>query len=120
MYDTFDKLLKEKGLKVIDVSKATKSPQSTFTDWKKGKIKSMKAENIKLIADYLEVSMDYLMTGEESPYVHVDFHPSVEIPNEQKDRLEHYIRAFKTLKEEDQEIVKNVIERLSDGYKEEC
>ena len=80
----------------------------------------MKAENIKLIADYLEVSMDYLMTGEESPYVHVDFHPSVEIPNKQKDRLEHYIRAFKTLKEEDQEIVKNVIERLSDGYEEEC
>lgn len=120
MYDTFDKLLKEKGLKVIDVSKATKIPQSTFTDWKKGKIKSMKAENIKLIADYLEVSMDYLMTGKESPHVHVDFFPSMKIPTEQNDRLEYYIRAFKTLKEEDQEIVKNVIERLSDGYEEEC
>ena len=68
-YDVFDRLLKEKGYKVIDVAEATGIPQSTFTDWKKGRVKSMKAEAMLAIAEFLHVSVNYLMTGEYYAFV---------------------------------------------------
>ncbi len=37
MYEIFAKLLKDRGLKLIDVSRGTGIPYSTFTDWKAGR-----------------------------------------------------------------------------------
>jgi len=62
MYERYVELLKEKGVKNIDVSRATGIPASTFSDWKKGK-SSPKYDKIQKIAEYFNVSIDYL-TGE--------------------------------------------------------
>lgn len=64
MYDIFTELLKQKGKKAIDVSRATGIPSSTFSDWKKGKSKPGTEKMIK-IANFLGVTVEYLTTGKE-------------------------------------------------------
>lgn len=64
MYEIFLKLLNEKGVTAYKVGKATGIAGSTFTDWKNGR-SVPKQEKLQKIADYFEVSLDYLMTGKE-------------------------------------------------------
>lgn len=126
-YDVFDRLLKEKGYKVIDVAEATGIPQSTFTDWKKGRVKSMKAEAMLAIAEFLHVSVNYLMTGEESKYYKFDYvfdDPKIKAVIEtDKGNGEPIDRTFiyekmMTLKDADKKMIEDMIERLSDGYED--
>lgn len=64
MYSDFERILTEKGLKLKDVANATGVAYSSLTDWKAGRSKP-KYERMKKIADFLGVSVDYLLTGEE-------------------------------------------------------
>lgn len=64
MYEIFLKLLKERGVKASDVSRATGIPQSTFSDWKSGRSKP-KDEKLQKIADFFGVSSYYLRTGRQ-------------------------------------------------------
>ena len=67
MYEIFEKLLKEKNVKVADVTRATGIASSTFTDWKKGRY-TPKQDKLQKIADYFGVSLDYLTKGEEKEW----------------------------------------------------
>ena len=60
MYEIFERLLKERGVSVADVCRATGIRQSTLSNWKKRDNK-LSAKNTELIADYFGVSVDYLM-----------------------------------------------------------
>jgi len=64
MYEIFSQLLQKFGVTAYKVSKATGISQSSLSDWKLGKV-TPKTENMKKIADYFDVSVEYLMTGEE-------------------------------------------------------
>lgn len=64
MYEIFSKLLQIHGITPYKVSKETGVSQSTLSDWKRG-ISTPKQDKLQKIADYLGVSLDYLMTGEE-------------------------------------------------------
>ena len=66
MYEIYCKLRDEKGLKDADVVKATGITKSTFSDWKSGRSKP-KQDKLQKIADFFEVSLDYLTTGENIP-----------------------------------------------------
>ncbi|WP_251392798.1 helix-turn-helix domain-containing protein [Mediterraneibacter agrestimuris] len=64
MYEIYCKLRDAKGLKDANIAKATGITKSTFSDWKNGRSKP-KDEKLQKIADYFDVTIDYLMTGEE-------------------------------------------------------
>ena len=64
MYEIFSKLLQSYGVTPYKVSKETGISQSTLSDWKTGKI-TPKSDTMKKLADYFNVSVDYLMTGKE-------------------------------------------------------
>lgn len=64
MYEIFEKLLKEKGLRAADVTRATGIKSPVFSEWKKGKSKPNTEKMIK-IAKFLGVSVEYLTTGME-------------------------------------------------------
>lgn len=64
MYEIFERLLQEKGLKAADVSRATGIKSPVFSEWKKGKSKPNTEKMIK-IAKFLDVSVEYLMTEKE-------------------------------------------------------
>lgn len=64
MYEIFEQLLQKHGVNAYKVAKATGVTQSTLSDWKRGR-STPKTENMKKLADYFGVSIDYLMTGNE-------------------------------------------------------
>ena len=65
MYEIFSKLLEDRGVKAADVCRGTGLPSSLFSEWKRGK-STPKADKMKKIADFFGVTVDFLMTGEES------------------------------------------------------
>lgn len=79
MYEIFAELLKTHNVTRYQVSKATGVPQSSLSDWSKGKSKP-KYENMKRIADYFGVSVDYLLGNteeKEKPAAPKDDEPEV-------------------------------------------
>lgn len=64
MYEIFSKLLQENGATPYKVSKETGVSQSTLSDWKRG-VSTPKIDKLKRIADYFEVSVEYLQTGKK-------------------------------------------------------
>lgn len=64
MYEIFAQLLAEKGLRAADVTRATGIKSPVFSEWKKGKSRP-NADKMLLIANFLGVSVEYLMTGKE-------------------------------------------------------
>lgn len=66
MYEVFLSLLERDGLTVADVSRATGIGQSTLSNWK-ARRNLLSAKNAQIIADFFGVSVDYLMTGKETP-----------------------------------------------------
>ena len=101
MYEFYQKLLDEKGLKNADVSRATGISNMTLSDWKRGK-SVPKSDKMRKIAEFLGVSEHYLTTGEE-----------YRIPNI-KNVDEHYelIMLFDELSEEQQKLVLNMMKNM--------
>lgn len=65
MYERFEQLLLEKGLKAADITKMTGLKSTVFSEWKSGK-SVPKADKLVLIAQALGTTVEYLVTGEES------------------------------------------------------
>ena len=65
MYEIFEQLLQKLNVTPYKISKETGVTQTTLSNWKNGKSTPSTA-NMQKIADYFNVSIDYLMTGEEN------------------------------------------------------
>ena len=61
-YEIYCKIRDEKGYKDSHVATATGIGKSTFSDWKSGRSKP-KNDKLQKIADFFEVSVEYLMNG---------------------------------------------------------
>lgn len=64
MYERYCYLRDLKGYRDADVHRISGVAKSTLSDWKSGKSKP-KQDKLQLIANCLDVSIDYLMTGKE-------------------------------------------------------
>lgn len=65
MYNTFQKLLDQKGVTAYKVAKETGLTTATLTNWKKGRY-TPKQDKLQKIAEYFDVTVDYLLTGEDA------------------------------------------------------
>ena len=101
MYEVYQRLLDEKGLKNADVARATGISNMTLSDWKRGK-SVPKADKMQKIAEFLNVSVDYLMTGEEK-----------EVPTFSKEHIE-LISAYDKLSSADKLAIMQIIKSLSE------
>ena len=84
-YNIFEKLLKLNKTTVYRVSKDTGIAASTLSDWKSGR-SVPKLDKIKLIADYFDVPLDYMLTGEGGAIL-VEDNDSVRAPFERGKRV---------------------------------
>lgn len=109
MYEIFEKLMKEKGVRAADVAKATGIAPQTLSAWKKGE-SNPKNDKLQKIADYFGVPIDYLVNGKETLY---------EIAV-QKVRQEKFVDMFNSLSPKDQDRIMLIMESFlnSDEYKE--
>lgn len=62
MYEIYCELRDKLGVKDNAVALATGVNKSTFSDWKSGR-SSPKQDKLQKIADYFDVPLEYLMTG---------------------------------------------------------
>lgn len=62
-YERYCEARDKKGLKDAHVAEATSIGRSTFSDWKSGR-STPKPEKLQKIADYLGVSVEWILTGE--------------------------------------------------------
>jgi len=67
-YENYAKLKKTKGVNDFAVSKATGIAPATMSDWKNGRTEP-KIDKLQKIADYFNVSIEYLMTGKDTEKV---------------------------------------------------
>lgn len=65
MYNRFNELLKEHNVTAYQVGKATGISTSTLSEWKNGKY-TPKMDKVQKIADYFNVSVDYLLGNEKT------------------------------------------------------
>lgn len=65
MYEIFEQLLQKFNVTSYKISKETGVTQTTLSNWKNGK-STPSTSNMQKIADYFNVSIDYLMNGEEN------------------------------------------------------
>ena len=60
LYKKFAELLDNTNKTVYSVSKDTGIPQSTLSDWKRGR-STPKVDKLKILADYFGVSVEYFL-----------------------------------------------------------
>lgn len=65
MLDRYEKLLKKKRYSNADVVRGTGIPSTTLYDWKSGKYE-LKLDKVIAMAEFFDVSLDYLVLGKES------------------------------------------------------
>lgn len=85
MYEIFEQLLKKHGVTRYQVYKATGVPQSSLSDWKNGKSKP-KYEKLVKIAEYFNVSVDYLL-GIETKKPSANAEDNIQCYDENDNRL---------------------------------
>ena len=113
-YENFEKLCQINSVKPSHVSKATGISTATLTSWKKGTY-TPKQDKLQLIADYFQVSVDYIMTGKEkeSAFTVEMAKIDVQLSNQSK-RLKEYMLKLAELPKDKQENILNLIDMLSE------
>ena len=110
MYEIYQRILDEKGLKNADVARATGISNMTLSDWKRGK-SVPKSDKMRKIAEYLNVSVDYLMTGKDMEFTVEMADKDSELLFMEK-RIKEYALKLSKLSEEDKTQIMNMIDRL--------
>ena len=112
MYEIYQRLLDEKGLKNADVARATGISNMTLSDWKRGK-SVPKSDKMRKIAEYLNVSVDYLMTGKEMEFTAEMAEIDLEL-SQMKERIKLYALKLSRLSKSDQDTIMSLIDRMND------
>ncbi len=63
------KILEERGATGYQLSKATGISNSLFSKWREKPTSKVTSQNLQLIADYLDCSVDYLLGRTDNPEV---------------------------------------------------
>ena len=114
MWEIFEKLLNQRGVRVSDVAKATGISTSLFTDWKNGRYQP-KVERLIKIADYFGVSLEYLATGKSQEQDYYLDEDAKELAQFLFENPEYRVLfdASRKVKKEDLQIVKAIIDKFT-------
>lgn len=110
MYEIFERLLKEKGVKTADVCRSTGLQAPTFSDWKKGK-SAPNVDKLILIAKYFNVSVEYLRTGKEHEFTAGSADMDANLIMMDK-KTKEYALKLSMLSEDDKADIMKMIDRL--------
>lgn len=111
MYEIYCKLRDSKGLKDSDVVKATGITKSTFSDWKSGR-SNPKDDKLCKIADFFNVSLDYLMTGKQPEFTVEMAEKDLALSN-MNDRIKDYALKLSKMPKDKQDQIMSLIDMLS-------
>ena len=110
MYEVYQRILDKKGLKNAYVARATGISNMTLSDWKRGK-SVPKSDKMRKIAEYLNVSVDYLMTWNEVEFI-VETAKNDVLLTTMSRRIKEYALKLAEMPEEKRELVMQMIDNL--------
>lgn len=100
MYEVFVQLCKARGITTYKVCKDLGISQGTISNWK-NRGNNLSTSILKKIADYFEVSIEYLINGEDVKWdpagQTIDY--TISLSEEEQDLLTEYRKADNTQKE---------------------
>jgi len=67
LYERIESLCSAKGINITLMCKNAGVPRSALSDYKAGRKKTISITNLEKIAEYFEVTVDYLLGKEKSP-----------------------------------------------------
>jgi transcriptional regulator with XRE-family HTH domain len=97
------------------VSKATGISTATFTSWKQGKY-TPKQDKLQLIADYFDVSVDFIMTGKKPEFGAEMAQKDLALSN-MSERIKDYALLLSQMPIEQQEHIISLIDMLNKNNK---
>ena len=63
------RIIEERGITLYKLAKETGISESLFSKWREKPSSKVTSQNLQLIADYLDCSVDYLLGRTDSPEV---------------------------------------------------
>jgi len=75
VHKVLDKLIKENGLNSTKLSKALNIPNSTIASYLSGKKASYSPEHLLIIAKFFNVTIEYLLSGKDTPQANLNSLP---------------------------------------------
>lgn len=72
LYGNIEALCRAKGINITVMCRETGIGRATLTELKKGRSNTLRADILKRIADYFQVSTDYLLNGSENAVITYD------------------------------------------------
>ena len=67
--DKILEILAEKNIAAVEIAKATGISESLFSTWKSKPSSNIKSDNLLKIAEYLDVSIDYILGRTHNPEI---------------------------------------------------
>ena len=120
MYEIYKQLRDARGITDYAVAKACGIKQTTFTEWAKvaeGEGHTPKIEKLLKIARFFDVSLDYLVNGEE--YAEDEQKRELLQAIYENRHVGALLRTSKDLKPEDLDLLTQMAEKLRSSYKDE-
>lgn len=104
-WENFSRLCAENNIKPNPLAKKLGIPSATITNWKNGRIPHH--TTLIKIADYFDVSVDYLLGNQQQPSA-----PGMDVPGDSPALLKS-MEILKNLSEEEQELALSLIETVA-------
>ena len=105
--DVIRNLCKQKGISISALEK-----ELGFGNGSLGKAKKIPAERIRAIARYFNVSMEYLMTGEDQPYYADKETDELYEAIQNNSDIKFLLSASRSMDKKDLEAVINIVKRM--------
>lgn len=106
LYNRIELLCKKKGINITTMCKETGASRGSLTDLKSGRKKSLSTYTVSKIANYFNVSMDYILSGNKQTTVTDNdikfalFNSSEGITDEMLDEVKQYAEMVKLREEQ--------------------
>lgn len=108
-YERLEKLRKNKGISQGDLEKELEFSNGSISKWKKS---TPTHERLQKVADYFNVSVDYLMTGKTNILFETAKQDAA--LSNMDDTLKKYALKLSNLTKEQQELVMKMIDQLGE------
>ena len=110
VFHRIETLRKEAGISQGKLEKELGFSNGSISKWKNS---TPNPERLKKLADYFDVSVEYLMTGEETRFTVEQAKLDVQLAKQQK-RIKEYMLKFANLSEEKRNQIMSLIDMLED------
>lgn len=112
MWERIEALLKARNMTVLQLSRVTDIKPTTIYTWKAGKV-TPAANKLAKIADYFDVSVNYLLGKEEKPAEEVMLERKLREFREENEKLYALCLKISALNEADRKAVEHIVNSLS-------